>query len=313
VIDRIRSLPAYQAILQELKGGHVLPSMGLMRSARLPVIAALHQDYPVPIILITDRTDRALTVIDELTYWMEGRQPLYYPEPNPLFYEQAAWGTVTRRDRLQALTSLAVYHLLGVEKPDHPPVIVAPVRSLMTRTLPRRDFIKNSKTVKVNQTISLDSLKRSWVDIGYQPAEIVLEPGQFSNRGGILDIWPPAEPAPVRFEFFGDEVDTLRRFDPASQRTLHRLDKLLITPAREVLPGYAAGLDLPVMDLEEFYLPLVHPAQASLLDYLPQQALVLVDDLELLGSIANEIEEQSVRMRNESLSEGILPEKFPIP
>ncbi|HEY4693403.1 MAG TPA: transcription-repair coupling factor [Bellilinea sp.] len=313
MIDRIRSLPAYQAILQELKGGHVLPSMGLMRSARLPVIAALHQDYPVPIILITDRTDRALTVIDELTYWMEGRQPLYYPEPNPLFYEQAAWGTVTRRDRLQALTSLAVYHLLGVEKPDHPPVIVAPVRSLMTRTLPRRDFIKNSKTVKVNQTISLDSLKRSWVDIGYQPAEIVLEPGQFSNRGGILDIWPPAEPAPVRFEFFGDEVDTLRRFDPASQRTLHRLDKLLITPAREVLPGYAAGLDLPVMDLEEFYLPLVHPAQASLLDYLPQQALVLVDDLELLGSIANEIEEQSVRMRNESLSEGILPEKFPIP
>jgi len=243
---------------------------------------------------------------------MDGSQPLYFPEPNPLFYEQAAWGTVTRRDRLQALTSLSIYHILGSEKPVTPPVIVAPVRSLMTRTLPRRDFIKNSKTVKVNQTISLDSLIRSWVDIGYQSAEIVLEPGQFSHRGGILDIWPPAEPAPVRLEFFGDEVDTLRRFDPASQRTLHRLEKLLITPAREVLPGYASGMDLPVTEIEEFYLPVVHPAQASLLDYLPQPALVLVDDLNLLGSIANEIEEQSVRLRNESLSEGTLPEKFPV-
>ena len=313
MIERIRSLPAYQALLRDLRTGQTRTSLGLMRSARLPVVAALHRDVQTPILLITDRTDRALTVIDELTYWMEGRQPLYYPEPNPLFYEQAAWGTVTRRDRLQALTSLAVYHLLGAEKPALPPIIVAPVRALMTRTLPRRDFIKNSKTIKVNQTVPLESLKRSWVAIGYQPAEIVLEPGQFSHRGGILDIWPPAEATPVRFEFFGDEIDTLRRFDPASQRTLHRLDKLLITPAREVLPGYANGLDLPGMDVEEFYLPVVHPAQSSILDYLPQQAQVLVDDLVLLQSIANEIEEQSVRLRNDSLSEGTLAENFPVP
>ncbi|MHB0987813.1 MAG: transcription-repair coupling factor [Bellilinea sp.] len=313
MIERIRSLPAYQAFLRDLRAGQPHSGLGLMRSARLPVVAALHRDVQAPILLITDRTDRALTVIDELTYWMDGLAPLYYPEPNPSFYEQAAWGTVTRRDRLQSLTSLAVYHLLGAEKPAVPPVIVAPVRALMTRTLPRRDFIKNSKTVKVNQIVPLESLKRNWVDIGYQPAEIVLEPGQFSHRGGILDIWPPAEATPVRFEFFGDEIDTLRCFDPASQRTLHRLDKLLITPAREVLPGYASELDLPGMDIEEFYLPVVHPAQASILDYLPQQAQVLVDDLDLLQSIANEIEEQSVRLRNDSLAEGTLPESFPIP
>ncbi len=313
MIDRIRALSAYQRLIHNLRSGKPLPGLGLMRSARLPFLAALHQDLPQPILLITDRTDRALTLIDELTYWMGGSAPLYFPEPNPLFYEQAAWGTVTRRDRLQTLTALARYHLMGVENLTSPPVIVAPVRAIMTRTLPRRDFIKNSKNIKTGQTITIDTLKRNWVDIGYNPAEIVLEPGQFSHRGGILDIWPPAEAHPIRFEFFGDEIDTMRNFDPGSQRTLHRLDKLLITPAREVLPGYAQALDLPILEIEEYHLPLIHPAQASILDYLPQKALVLVDDMDLLHSIANEIEEQSVRLRNESIAEGILSAEFPIP
>jgi len=313
LIERIQSLPAYQRLLADLRASKPMPGLGLMRSARLPLIAALHHDLAMPLVLITDRTDRALTIIDELTFWLNGKPPLYFPEPNPLFYEQAAWGTVTRRDRLQTLTALTVYHMLGAAKPEVPPLIIAPLRSIMTRTLPRRDFIKNTKTIKVGQSISIDSLKRTWVDIGYQPAEIVLEPCQFSHRGGILDIWPPAEPFPVRFEFFGDEIDTLRQFDPASQRTLHRLEKLLVTPAREVLPGYANGLELGVTEIEEFHLPLIHPAQASLLDYLPQQSLVMVDDLGMLQVIANEIEEQSVRLRNESISEGTLPGDFPIP
>lgn len=313
MIGRIRALPAYERLIAELRSGESIPGLGLMRSARLPMMAAMHRDLEAPILMITDRTDRALTLIDELTYWMGGQAPLYFPEPNPLFYEQAAWGTVTRRDRLHALTSLAVYHLIGVEKPKNPPAIVAPVRAIMTRTLPRRDFIKNTKTIKVGQTISIESLIRTWVDIGYNPEEIVLEPGQFSHRGGILDIWPPAEAYPIRFEFFGDEVDTLRTFDPASQRTLHRLEKLLVTPAREVLPGYARGLEIPSMEIEEFHIPVVHPAQASILDYLPKNAIVLVDDMDLLQSIANDIEEQSVRLREESITEGTLPSSFPIP
>lgn len=313
MIDRIRALPAYQQLVNNIGAGNKLPGLGLMRSARLPVMAALQQDLAAPILLMTDRTDRALMLIDELAYWMGGKAPLYFPEPNPLFYEQAAWGTVTRRDRLQTLTSLAVYHLLGVEKPANSPLIVAPVRAVMTRTLPRRDFIKNSKTIKVGQKSQIDSLTRTWIDIGYAPVEIVLEPGQFSHRGGIMDIWPPAESFPIRLEFFGDEIDTLRSFDPATQRTLHRLDKLVITPAREVLPGYVQNLDIPITEIEEFHLPVIHPAQASIMDYLPQNALVLVDDLDLLQSIANEIEEQSVRLRNESIAEGTLDASFPIP
>ena len=63
----------------------------------------------------------------------------------------------------------------------------------------------------------------------------MIAPGQFARRGGILDIWPPAENEPVRLEFFGDEIETLRRFDPATQRTVRQngLEKVMLTPARE--------------------------------------------------------------------------------
>ncbi len=313
MLANLQGVSSYQSLLADIREGVKLPGLGLMRSARLPLLSALHQDLAVPILLITDRTDRALTLLDELGFWVKDAARQYFPEPNPLFYEQAAWGTVTRRDRLQALTSLALYHFPFFPKPSRVPILVAPVRAVMTRTLPRRDFIKASRLVKVGQQIPPETLQRAWVDIGYEPADIVVQPGQFSHRGGLLDIWPPAESYPVRLDFFGDEVDTLRQFDPASQRTISRLEQVMITPAREVLPGKAVGLNLEAADIDEFYISQVHPAQASILDYLPQKSLVLVDDMGYLQSVANEIEEQAVKLRNESIAEGTLDEQFPIP
>ncbi len=211
VLEAIRSLKAYPKLLESVRNGETLPGLGLMRAARLPLLAALWEDLKVPVLWVTDRTDRALAMLDELSFWMDRNALQIYPEPNPLFYEQAAWGTVTRRDRLNSLTSLAVYHFLGLPRPALPPVVIAPLRAVMTRTLPRRDFLKSSKVIKLGQSISPEILQRQWLEIGYQPVDIVVEPGQFAQRGGILDIWVPAENLPVRMEFFGNEVDTLRR------------------------------------------------------------------------------------------------------
>lgn len=313
MLDAIRRLKAYQDLLPDLQAGITLTGLALPRSARLAVAEALRQDLNRPILIITDRADHAMTLFDELGFWAASALRIYFPEPNPLFYEQAAWGTATRRDRLQALTMLATYHIPGVAKPSTPPVIVTPVRALMTHTLPRREFLKASRTIKLGQSSSINGLKKAWVDMGYQHADTVLEPGQFSHRGGILDVWPPAEPTPARMEFFGDEVDTIRSFDPGSQRKLQSLDHLLVTPAREVLQGKAEGLNLPVQEADEFYLPMVHRMPASLLDYLPQNALILIDDLDNLQSFSNEIEEQAVKLRADSIAEGTLAADFPIP
>ncbi|HNT56096.1 MAG TPA: hypothetical protein PKG95_15370, partial [Anaerolineaceae bacterium] len=306
------SSPAYADLVADLRAGTLPTPLGLLRAARLPLAAAFHADLQRPILLLSDRMDRALTVVDELGFWTNAPR-LLFPEPNPLFYEPAAWGTNTRRDRLSTLTMLARYHIPGAGDPTTPPIIVTTIRALMTRTLPRRDFLKASRILRLGQSVSPESLQRAWVDLGYQPAEVVVEPGQFSRRGGLLDFWPPSEPLPVRLEFFGDEIDTLRRFDPASQRKVESIQQILVTPAREVLPGRAAEKGLPVETLTEFDLPRVHVSPASLLDYLPRESLVLVGDLDLLQSLALELEEQAVRLRAESISEGTLPADFPVP
>ncbi len=313
MLDSIRSLKAYQNLLEDLRARLPLPGLALMRSARIPLAESLREDLRRPVFLITDRADHALYWFDELSFWAKGLPVYLFPEPVPLFYEPAAWGANVRRDRIQVLTLLARYAIPGVSKPEVPPIIVAPIRAVMTRTLPRREFLKASKQIRQGQTISLEALKRWWVEVGYQPMDTVLEPGQFSHRGGILDIWPPAETFPVRLEFFGDEIETLRTFDPSTQRKIQPISSVLITPAREVLPGKAAELNLALQDVDEFYLPLVHTAPASVLEFLPQNALVVLDDLDLLQTFSNEIEEQAVKTRRDSINEGLLEKDFPVP
>src|SRR5215212_10455653 len=142
VLDKIRELPQFQQLLSQLQSnGKQLPGLGLPRAARLPILAALHEDLSRPILLITDRSDHSLSLFDELGFWV--KSPRYhFAEPNPLFYEQAAWGVTTRRERLQTLMALASYHLPFAQKPQTPPIFVTSARSLTTRTIPRRDFLK---------------------------------------------------------------------------------------------------------------------------------------------------------------------------
>ncbi|MFN8401729.1 MAG: transcription-repair coupling factor [Anaerolineales bacterium] len=308
LLSQLRTLPSYQQVLSELNARKQVSGLGLPRATRLPLLAALHADVNQPILLITDRADHALSMFDELGFWVKSPRYLF-AEPNPLFYEDAAWGVTTRRERLQTLTVLSTFHLPFTKKPETPPIIVASVRSLMTRTLPRRDFLKACKKLSVSQNHQPDSLMREWARIGYQRVNTVLEPGQFSGRGGILDVWAPTELNPVRLDFFGDEIETIRSFDPASQRTLEKLENILITPSREFL----ADTTDSEAKVSEFHIPLLHQQPASLLDYLPQKTLVLVDDSSLIEVMANEVEEQAVKFRQESIKEGTLAESFPVP
>ena len=319
LIQALQHLPQYAALLKNLLLDGTQPGLGIPRAARLPLLVALHASMDRTVLLVTDRADHALNQFDELGFWAGGVPRFHFAEPNPLFYEQAAWGTTTRRERLQTLTGLACYHLPFADKPEKPLILVASARSLMTRTLPRRDFLKACKRVSVGQALQPELLLRSWAGMGYQRVDTVLESGQFSHRGGLLDAWPPSEPHPVRLDFFGDEIETIRRFDPASQRTVEKLESLLITPAREfLLPALSDQLDwsdsLDQSDqISEFHIPLLHNSPATLLDYLPQKALILIDDVSMVASVVNEVEEQALKFRHESIAEGTLAEDFPTP
>ena len=146
LLDKIGLLPGYQSLLTRLTEGldtvDTVEGLGLPRAARLPLATRVYQDLKPPLLLLTNRADRALALFEELQFWMGETPVQYFPEPNPLFYEKSGWGEGTRRDRLRVLTRLTSTLMMSLPEPDFPPVIVAPVRAVMTRTIPRRDFLK---------------------------------------------------------------------------------------------------------------------------------------------------------------------------
>lgn len=313
MLDPFKQHPHFKELVDLIEHESNLPALGLIRSVRLPLLASLKTSIDRPILVIVERMDQAIAFADELGFWMNADDIILFPEPSPTFYEKAAWGSLTRRDRLQTLTYLANYHLPGSKSNVNPKVIITTVRGLMTRTIPRRDFLKSIRTIKVGQLIKQDELIKEWVGNGYQSSEIVIEPGFFSRRGGLLDIWSGSDLFPVRMDFFGNEIESIRQFDPATQRTLRMINEFTISPASEVLLSKAEQLGFDTQNINEFSLPLLYPFAASLLDYLPKKSLVVLDDRELIRTIANEIEEQAVRFRMDSIKEGIITNDFPLP
>jgi transcription-repair coupling factor (superfamily II helicase) len=314
ILATLQSQNPFIEILDRVQRNERVGNLVLPRSSRLPILAAIYRELKVPILLLADRTDYALTLADELSLWLPDSSRHFFPEPNPLFYEQASWGVTTRRDRLLTLTELARQQIPGTPKPDFPPIIIAPARAAMTRTLPRREFVKATRSFKPGKVAQPDELARNWVTLGYEAVNTVIAPGQFARRGGILDIWPPADTQPTRIEFFGDEIDTLRYFDPASQRTSAAQENLLVTPAREFIFDNPEKLNL--LDNEsvsEFHIPLLHPSPASILDYLPQDTLVLIENSEAFQNTIQDIEEQAISVRRDYVEDSTLPNDFPIP
>ena len=339
LLATIRAQSAYQTLLESQPEG----GLGLQRSARPYVMAALATESIALQVIITSRVERAHDLAEQLLAWQPDLQVLSFPEPNPIFYERAQWGPRTIRARLHALSE--------AHAPSQPhTVIVTSARALMQRTLPLATFAAHSQSIAVGDRLRLDKLLHDLLAIGYQPETIVTESGIFSRRGGIVDVFPVASVAPVRVEFFGDEIDSLRNFDPATQRSGQRINSIHITPAREALPyltppladrldgwfaAQRAALDpshgddpaLPLSDQSklaqgtpfptlEFYLPQLYDEAASLLDYLPADARIVVEDMDELHSAIEELETQALALRQTNQQDQqytALPPDYPLP
>jgi len=327
LLSTFRALPEYADVTQRI--GRESISLNLPRAARLPFAASLIADLNRPALLIAAHTDRALLFNEELPAWLPSNVQLptsniqYFPEPNPLPYEHAPWGARTIHQRIATLSALT-------SNPQSP-ISISSARALFTRTLPKRDFLAASRPLKIGSSIRLEKLLEAWSGAGYTSESIVVEPGQFSRRGGIIDIWTHAEATPVRIELFGDEIESLKRFDPNTQRSGEAIDSITIYPAREALPknGTLITVDADTesdlaADVErlnsgtafatlEFFLPLLHSAPASLFDYLPENTLVFVDDWDGLHDTVNELETQALELRANAFDSGLIKRDFPAP
>jgi transcription-repair coupling factor (superfamily II helicase) len=315
LLNRIQEQPAFQSLVADIRSGKKPGLVGLPRAVRLPVLAGLKSALNQPIFLITDRTDRALVLEDEWSFWVPEQDLVLFPEPDPLYYEKISWGRKTRRDRLKILARLSSSLIPGYTPSESLPLIVAPVRAVFTRTLPRREFLKSTRIIRNKGNHKPQVLATEWVRCGYEVSPIVTSPGQFARRGGILDIWPPGDRFPARIEFFGDEVEMLRRFDPENQRTIQIIDSLLITPAREfLLPDNPDQSSAEIgEEYIEYHIPELHQEETTLLNYLPKDMLVFLDDEEILRETALEISGQAESLRKGYQQEGTIPEEFGLP
>ncbi len=313
MIELIRKQSRYIEVLDDIKVGQCKYGLGLSRPARLAILSALSLDLNVPLLVITDRADRSALMMDEMGFWLPEHPRLLFPEPTPMFYEKAVWGAVTRQDRLTTLNELVNLQIPGKPKPDRAPILFTSLRAVMTRTMPRRDFIVSSKTIRTNQTISPEELRRSWVALGYEAEDVVLDCGQFSQRGGILDIWGMSERFPVRLDFFGNVIESIRQFDPTTQRTISTIETVTITPSREFLIPQEETNIREGESVDEFFIPVYHKTPATILDYLPKNALIVIDNLANIQAFSEDIEEQALKLRRESIADEIITPDFPIP
>ncbi len=351
----IRAHPAYAEMLDEIRGGLEQPALTLMARARPAVVAALLGDLSTPAVIVVPSVEESRRLVGALRMWMEAPERLLtFPEPPGLLYERVPWPPETITDRLDVLSRLFMCQANDsgeLTSPDQKntsracPIVVTSALALMRRTLPYRQFRRAIRRIAAGAHESLTELTRHATGIGYEPVSVVQVPGQLSRRGGLLDIFPPQAPQPYRLEFFGDEIETIRMFDPETQRSVGRTDNespaFWLTPVREALPKdcaraleaiqalltssppaeFRSVLEADAESLEaqvpfpnlEFYLPYIYQEGATLLHYLPPEALVVTYNSDQLANTWQSLEEEASDQRETARNEQVLFRDAPIP
>ncbi|MGC9523066.1 MAG: transcription-repair coupling factor [Anaerolineae bacterium] len=341
LLDWIRTHPAYATLLDSRETDLESPAYDLLPRARPALLAALAGDIEVPTLVVVPTVEESRRLAVSLRTWMEDPASLMqFPEPPGLLYERVPWPPEVITDRLDVISHLYMQQA-AKKRATEAPVVIASARSLMRRTLPYRQFRRAIRQIAVGAHMSLPELTRHATGLGYEPVSVVHAPGQLSRRGGLLDIYPPQATQPFRLEFFGDEIDTIRTFDPATQRSERRVEEVWLTPVREGLPrdseralaaverllaadpppelhatleadAEALAAQAPFPNLE-YYLPYLYQEIGTLLHYLPKDALVVLIDSDQLANRWAELEQEAEDQRAVARAESYLLESAPVP
>ena len=237
LLDVLRQTQSYRELVDRLRRRQSLVDYNVVSSARPYLLAALARDWNEPILYLTAAVRRAYNVSEQLPIWLDDGQRLHrFAEPSAQFYDRAPWDLSVIRNRIATLSALT-YSAEGSG-----PIVVTSARALLQKTLPPAQFRGATVKLRRGERHSMEQLILRWIGMGYEPVALVMEPGSFSRRGGILDVFPLSSEFPIRIEFFDDEIESLRRFDPASQRSIDRVEAARIVPAREALPLHTAAV-----------------------------------------------------------------------
>uniref|UniRef100_A0A486XHS2 Transcription-repair-coupling factor n=1 Tax=Rheinheimera sp. BAL341 TaxID=1708203 RepID=A0A486XHS2_9GAMM len=295
-MDLIFALPQIKHVADQLHWGN-------LQGAALPlVVSQLLQQQPAPYLLLVPDTPTALRLEQELSVFATHTQcPLLsLPDWETLPYDIFSPHQDIVSQRLKTLHQLpSLKHGL----------VIVPVSTLLLRLCHPDYLAQHSFLINKGQKVDLTALKQKLIAVGYRAVEQVMEHGEFSARGSILDLYPMGASSPFRIDFFDDEVDGIRTFDPDNQRSLALVDAIELLPAHE-FPTDKAAIERFRMAYRErfnarnekeslyqqvsqgmlpagieYYLPLFTEKTATLFDYLPANCRTL-----MLGDIEHSAE-----------------------
>ncbi|GAB4072132.1 transcription-repair coupling factor [Barrientosiimonas marina] len=294
---------------------------GLSGSARSLFASTVNASLERPVLLVTNQLDQAQQLYDDLSDFIGEDQVHLYPVNELIASEIAVASPELKARRIEALTEWSE---------TRSGILIAPVAALK-RILPPPDYwYQYQLPFSTGEEIDVDAYLQSLVDMGYERASMVTSPGEFSRRGGIIDIYPLTEQHPLRIELFDDEIDSIRSFDPDSQRSLEKKTAITIGPATEMLltkedrlqtaqrleTALAASLKKLSSDeaketlsetidyaverfknLESFqemyqYIGFFYDKPASLLDYLPSNGLIILDEMSRIQETATNLDKE---------------------
>ncbi|HET6803930.1 MAG TPA: transcription-repair coupling factor [Frateuria sp.] len=262
-------------------------------SSRALLIAEAARDHAGLLVAVTRDTQRASALEDELRLFAGDLPVLHFPD-----WETLPYDVFSPHPEIVSQRIATLYRLPGITRG----VLVVPVATLMQRIAPRSHITGAGLVVAKGQKLDLAAEQRRLEAAGYRHVPQVAEPGDYAVRGALIDIFPMGTAEPYRIELFDDEVDSIRSFDPETQRSQQPVDKVELLPAREFPLTEEAAREFrtalrerfPIdirrcplyQDMKEgvtpggieYYLPLFFRQPATLFDYLGEGALFVLGE-----------------------------------
>jgi len=225
-IAPLKNLLPYKNLLKDIENNKTpISTHGIIEEGIGHIVYALNQCTNKQILLITHNENRAKKIYEDIKTF-NGEEVEIFPSREMLFYKIDAISTDRLNQRLKVLSRLVQGENI---------ILVASIEGLLDRLMNPDLFQENSIAINLDNSINLEKLGDALIYCGYERENMVEGIGQFSIRGGIIDIFPPNNDYPYRIELFGDEVDSIRTFDIESQRSLENLSEVFICPSKEIL------------------------------------------------------------------------------
>ena len=223
--DIVKVLPNFKkfnSYIEDIKN-KVSPVMlsGLTDVAKVHFAYSTHFYLEKPILIITYNEMQAKKLVNDLKYFTDKVE--YFPKREILGFDYIAENSDISIKRIKALNNI---------KNKKTNIVVTTIEAVMQKIVPKKDLYKNLLELKTGETLNLDNIKQRLVNLGYERQDIVEGVNTYSIRGGILDI-AISDKQGVRIELWGDEIDSIRKFDISTQRSIEKLEKIKIYPATE--------------------------------------------------------------------------------